>query len=63
MYTVIYTVGNKLYLPGVEFGVKFHRSDGKCQIRDSGTSRTIERGACGSRTTAGALFATRFWTR
>ena len=48
------TLDYKLYLPSVEFGIKNHGSDEKCQIRGSGTSRAIELNACGGRTTAGA---------
>ena len=45
------TLDYKLHLPSVEFGIKNHGSDEKCQIRGSGRSRTIELNACGGRTT------------
>ena len=41
------TLDYKFDLPVVEFGIKFHGSDDKCQIRGSGRSRTIELDACG----------------
>ena len=56
------TLDYKFDLPVVEFGIKFHGSDDKCQIRGSGRSRTIELDACGGWTTTGALYAARFWT-
>ena len=40
------TLDYKFDLPVVEFGIKFHGSDDKCQIRGSGRSRTIELDAC-----------------
>ena len=57
------TLDYKFDLPVVEFGIKFHGSDDKCQIRGSERSRTIELDACGGWTTTGALYAARFWTR
>ena len=35
---------NLIQIPVVEFGIKFHGSDDKCQIRGSGRSRKIELG-------------------
>ena len=55
------TLDSKLYLPSVEFGIKIHKSDEKCKIRGSGTSRTIELNDCGGRTMQQRWLKSRFW--